>query len=61
MQNNNDNLINPLTNNYGSSSNYNNNVHCEDPQIKIRPIVDHLKKSFAASFYPGKKLCIDES
>jgi hypothetical protein len=38
-----------------------NNIHCEDPLIKIRPIVDDLKKSFAESFYPGKKLCIDES
>ncbi|CAK9816580.1 PiggyBac transposable element-derived protein 4 [Anthophora quadrimaculata] len=39
----------------------NNNIRSDDPLIKIRPIIDLLKNSFAQSFYPYQDLCIDES
>ncbi|XP_033359529.1 piggyBac transposable element-derived protein 4-like [Bombus vosnesenskii] len=37
------------------------NVINDDPIIKIRPVVDKLKKSFSQSFTPYENLCIDES
>ena len=39
----------------------NNSASCDDPLIKIRPIIGALKNSFRLSFYPYKDLCIDES
>lgn len=37
-----------------------NNIIINDPTIKIRPVVDKLKKSFSRSFTPYENLCIDE-
>lgn len=38
-----------------------NNIINNDPIIKIRPVVDKLKKSFSQSFTPYENLCINES
>ena len=38
-----------------------NNIENDDPIRKIRPILEKLKTSFKAAFYPFEKLCIDES
>ena len=38
-----------------------NHFESEDPLIKLKPIIDSLKNSFAKAFYPYKELCIDES
>lgn len=38
-----------------------NNIENDDSIRKIRPILEKLKTSFKAAFYPFEKLCIDES